>query len=78
MGAVCEGGGEEAEAVEDLLGGVDVERSPVGLSERGEVHAVAVEAAVTIGEGTDGGSGRAWLQGVRLQTVGVPVVWGKV
>ena len=55
-----EGGLEEAEALGDLVGGVDVERGAVGLSEAGEVHAAAVQAAIAVEEGTNGGLPGAW------------------
>ena len=57
MGAGGEGGLEEAKAMGDLRGGVDVERGAVLFGKSGEADSVAVEGAVAIGEGASGWNG---------------------
>ncbi len=54
METVGEGVFEELKALDDLLGGVNVERSAIFGGEGGEICSVAVERAVAIDE-------RAWI-----------------
>ena len=55
VGAAGEGLLEELEALRDLLGGVDVERSAVLCGEGREIGFVAVKETVAVGEGTGAG-----------------------